>query len=82
MDLAAQDAGCSWSNAGGGFGSCVGTAASCSDPLYQQNSTACENVGCTLTEGCRGGTPYTDCSTYTTSDSCNQDILCGWSIPR
>jgi hypothetical protein len=66
--------GCTWTGS-----DCTGTPLPCTDPMYQRNSVACNNVGCILTETCTGGEVTYDCGLQTTADECAQyPKFCVW----
>jgi hypothetical protein len=66
--------GCTWTGT-----TCMGTPLPCTDPMYQANTVACENVGCTLASSCGGGAASYDCAQATTQDACDaQPYVCAW----
>jgi hypothetical protein len=66
--------GCTWTG-----GTCTGTPLPCSDPMYQQNSVACENVGCALSYVCKGGMVGYDCSGLRAQADCEAyGMFCAW----
>jgi hypothetical protein len=47
--------------------------------MYQADSVACENVGCTLSYVCKGGQVGYDCGLQTTQSDCQQyAAFCEW----
>jgi hypothetical protein len=47
--------------------------------MYQQNSVACSNVGCTLTVTCTGGEASYDYSLQKTEQDCGMySPFCAW----
>jgi len=72
--LTENDAGCSWDGL-----NCTGNALPCTDAVYQQNWTGCEDVGCTLAITCVGGDAYYDCSLQTDQADCSMYYaFCVW----
>jgi hypothetical protein len=66
--------GCSWTGT-----TCTGVPLPCSDSMYQQNSVACENVGCTLSVTCGGAYVSYDCTLQLTEARCGDYApFCVW----
>jgi hypothetical protein len=58
---------------------CIGAATPCDDAVYQKNSEACADVGCTLTRSCGGGPLHFPCDHLKTQTECETSRLaCTW----